>query len=157
MLNANLDYCRVQKVLSPGVWLLCCARLKFKDHLIHWSKTFLLLPIYTVESTVLPIFTVDSTVLQLTHYSIQPRSGKLHTLAAVLFLKVIAAENGERPDLSLAVRSMPGQPMKSIMIGGWCYFCLWTCLGVNWWCLADHSQWRDEEQSLIGCPPWDIS
>ena len=157
MLNANLDYCRVQKVLSPGVWLLCCARLKFKDHLIHWSKTFLLLPIYTVESTVLPIFTVDSTVLQLTHYSIQPRSGKLHTLAAVLFLKVIAAENGERPDLSLAVRSMPGQPLKTIMIAGGCYFCLWTCLGVSWWCLADHSQWRDEEQSLIGCPPWDIS
>ena len=28
----------------------------------------------------------------------------------MLFLKFIAAENGERPDLSLAVRSMPGQP-----------------------------------------------
>ena len=35
---------------------------------------------------------------------------KYDTLAAVLFLKFIAAENGERPDLSLAVRSMPGQP-----------------------------------------------
>ena len=46
---------------------------------------------------------------------------RLHTLAAVLFLKVIAAENGERPDLSLAVRSMPGQPSKTIMIGG-CFF-----------------------------------
>ena len=34
------------------------------------------------------------------------------TLAAVLFLKFIAAEKGERPDLSLAVRSIPGQPWK---------------------------------------------
>ena len=35
---------------------------------------------------------------------------KYDTLAAVLFLKFIAAEKGDRPDLSLAVRSIPGQP-----------------------------------------------
>ena len=29
----HLDDCGVQVVLAPGVWLLSCARLKFKNHL----------------------------------------------------------------------------------------------------------------------------
>ena len=40
---------------------------------------------------------------------------KYDTFAAVLFLKFIAAEKGERPDLSLAVRSIPGQPKGNIL------------------------------------------
>ena len=35
----HLDDCGVQVVLAPGVWLLSCARLKFKNHL---EKSFVI-------------------------------------------------------------------------------------------------------------------
>ena len=121
----------MQKVLSPGVWLLCCTRLKLKDHLIYQSETCFLLLIYnsSIDSLLnktrasLKLHSHLGSYYNYYHYRLQPMPERLHTLAAVLFLKVIAAENGERPDLSLAVRSMPGQPSKTIMIGGGCYFC----------------------------------
>ena len=54
----HLDDCGVQVVLAPGVWLLSCARLKFKNHLekkaCHLSSktiTFLFLVNMTLLSS----------------------------------------------------------------------------------------------------------